>query len=97
VVAPVFEALNERGPLKVRHSGYTPLASASKRNGPSAGRAEAVAVLRNQNNPIECRFPADQSRVLGRYNSGEVLKVRGKISSNQNGQQLYILYCEVVS
>jgi hypothetical protein len=57
----------------------------------------AVATLRNENDLIECRFPADQSRALGRYNNGEPLKVRGKIGTIQNGQQLYLIYCEVIS
>lgn len=61
------------------------------------GQGAATAALRNDTNPIECRFPADQSRALGRYNNGDSLKVRGKISTTQNGQQLYLLYCEVVS
>lgn len=61
------------------------------------GQGAAIAALRNENDPIECRFSADHSRVLGRYNSGEGLKVRGKISSTQNGQQLYLIYCELAS
>jgi hypothetical protein len=57
----------------------------------------AVAVLRNNNDTVECRFSADWARDLGRYNNGEVLKVRGKLSNNQNGQQIYLVYCEVLS
>ncbi|WBU29025.1 hypothetical protein OOZ54_20530 [Rhodopseudomonas palustris] len=61
------------------------------------GQGAAVAALRNGGDMIECRFPAESSKALGRYNNGEELKVRGKISTVQNGQQLYLLYCEVAS
>ena len=57
----------------------------------------AVAAIRNGGDSIECRFSSASSRALGRYNNGEELKVRGKISTTQNGQQLYLLYCEVIS
>src|ERR1700722_3078521 len=52
----------------------------------------AVVPLKNGDKMIECRFNAQWSRQLGRYNNGESLKVRGKISTTQNGQQLYLLY-----
>jgi hypothetical protein len=60
------------------------------------GNGGAVAALRNNDDPIECRFSSDWAKELGRYNNGETLKVRGKLSTSQNGQQIYLIYCEVV-
>jgi hypothetical protein len=42
----------------------------------------SVAVLRNLNDTIECRFGQEWVRALGRYEMGETLKVRGKIKGD---------------
>jgi hypothetical protein len=59
--------------------------------------AGAVVSMLQGNDPIECRFSQEWARQLGRFNNGELLKVRGKISPNQNGQQIYLLECEIIS
>jgi hypothetical protein len=56
----------------------------------------AVAALRtNDSDSIECRFGEKWRSQLDVLPNGALLKVRGKISSGQNGQRLYLLQCEL--
>jgi len=56
-----------------------------------------VTVLRSGPDTIECRLGNKWGPELGRLNNGDKLKVRGKISPNQNGSQLYLLEVEIDS
>jgi|GEM_PF-6229722 len=59
----------------------------------------SVAVLRTlpEDHAVECRFSSKWNNELARFNTGDVVKACGKISSNQNGQQLYLLECELLT
>jgi hypothetical protein len=58
-----------------------------------------VAVVFSGNEPIkniiECRFSGQWITALSRYNKGEKISAHGKISSSQNGSQLYLEQCEI--
>jgi predicted nucleotide-binding protein len=57
-----------------------------------------VVLRRNSGAIVECRF-ADQkwSGEFGRKSNGDTLNLKGKISPNQNGQQLYLRDCELLA
>lgn len=58
---------------------------------------DVAVTFREKTDNIECRFDKYKwSRDLSRYNPGDTIKVRGKVSSMQNGQQLYLSECELV-
>ncbi|SRR5258708_24939897 len=58
--------------------------------------AGITAVLRNGNDLINARFDKKWELELSRVNDGDTVKIRGKLGDTQNGQQLYLLECEVV-
>jgi hypothetical protein len=60
------------------------------------GPGRSIVVLRDDKDTIECRVGPQWSNVIARLDIGETLRVRGKISDSQNGQQLYLLECDVV-
>jgi hypothetical protein len=54
-----------------------------------------TAVLKSQpSDTINARFDKKWELALRRLNTGDMVTIRGKISENQNGQQLYLLECE---
>jgi hypothetical protein len=55
-----------------------------------------TAVINNANDTIECHFGQEWGTDLARYNNGDLMKVRGKISNSQNGQQIYLNECEII-
>lgn len=59
------------------------------------GQSRSIVVLRDDKDTIECRFGAEWSNAVARKDIGDTMRIRGKISPNQNGQQLYLLDCEI--
>jgi hypothetical protein len=64
---------------------------------PDGRPGASVAVLKSGEDTIECRFGAEWEAPISRLEKGKTLQFRGKISTNQNGSQLYLLDCEVVA
>jgi hypothetical protein len=64
---------------------------------PDGVPGHSIGVLRSNNDTIECRFGPSWSHHLARVDKGDTISVVGKISSIQNGSQLYLLDCEVIS
>jgi hypothetical protein len=61
----------------------------------SDGQGGSVAVLDNNSDTIECRFRPQWVSNLSRFNKGDMLKVSGTIADHQNGQQVYLINCEI--
>ena len=64
------------------------------------GENGSVAALRRYNDvgesPIECRFQPQWTTAMSRVSRGDVIRIEGKISPSQNGQQIYLLSCELL-
>jgi hypothetical protein len=46
---------------------------------------------------VECRFDPKWNAKLGTFRSGEHMKIRGVIGPSQNGAQIYLQDCEIIS
>lgn len=55
----------------------------------------ATVVLRSGQDLVNARFDNSWRKALGRVNTGETITVRGRLSGVQNGQQLYLIECEI--
>ena len=64
---------------------------------PDGRPGHSIAVLKTGNDTVECRFGPEWANHLGRFDIGESIKFRGKISPSQNGSQLYLSECEIVA
>jgi hypothetical protein len=64
---------------------------------PSGVDGTSCAQIRDHpGNFIECRFGAEWSHALSRYEKVDWLRVRGKIAQRQIGGQLYLVDCEPI-
>ena len=57
----------------------------------------SIGVLKSESDTIECRFRKYWKEKLNSLKKGDTIKVIGKISNTQNGSQLYLSDCEIVS
>jgi hypothetical protein len=57
----------------------------------------SIAVLQSGRFTIECRLDSRWATIVARLNKGDAMKVEGKIGPYQNGSQLYLADCELVS
>jgi hypothetical protein len=55
----------------------------------------ATVVLRSGQDLVNARFDNSWRNALGRVNTGETITIRGRLGEVQNGQQLYLLDCEI--
>ena len=62
-------------------------------NGPPGA---STIVLKDGDKLISCNIDAEWSRRVMKLNTDDIIKVEGKIQPFQNGQQLYLLNCELV-
>ncbi len=60
------------------------------------GQGGSVAVLDKNGDTIECRFSPRWVGDLNKFSRGDMLKVSGIIADHQNGQQVYLINCEMV-
>jgi hypothetical protein len=63
---------------------------------PSGLPRYTTAVLRDGDKMISCNVGPNWNDRLLKLNSGDTLKILGKLGPSQNGQQLYLLDCELV-
>jgi len=54
-----------------------------------------TTVLQRGSDIVNARFDNTWRRSLARVNNGETITLRGRISESQNGQQLYLMECEI--
>jgi hypothetical protein len=57
----------------------------------------SIAVLQSGRFMIECRLDGRWEDIVARTNKGDTMKVEGKIAPSQNGSQLYLTDCEIIS
>lgn len=57
--------------------------------------AGVAVVLRSGQDLVNGRFDNSWRKPLGRLNGGETMMIRGRIGEVQNGQQLYLVECEI--
>lgn len=55
-----------------------------------------TVVLRSSQDLVNSRFDNSWRKALGRVNTGDTITVRGRLGEVQNGQQLYLVECEIV-
>ena len=55
----------------------------------------ATVVLRSGQDLVNARFDNSWRKALGRVNTGETITIRGRLGDVQNGQQLYLIQCEI--
>jgi hypothetical protein len=46
---------------------------------------------------VECRFGDQWNAKLGTFRTGDYMKIRGTIGPTQNGAQIYLQECEIIS
>jgi hypothetical protein len=63
---------------------------------PDGQSGHSIAVLRDGSVTIECRLDSRWGERVTKFDKGDTMKVRGEISANQNGSQLYLLKCEIL-
>jgi hypothetical protein len=63
---------------------------------PDGRPKHSIAIVKSGSDTIECQFGPFWASHLNRFDKGDLLKFRGKISASQNGSQLYLLDCEVI-
>ncbi len=57
--------------------------------------AGATVVLQSGQDLVNARFDNFWRKALGRVNSGDTIAIRGRIGEVQNGQQLYLVECDI--
>jgi hypothetical protein len=58
------------------------------------GNQGGVMVL-CEGRPVDARFESGWTDALGRINSHDIITIEGRIADHQNGQQLYLVDCEL--
>ena len=58
------------------------------------GNQGGVMVL-CEGRPVDARFESGWTDALGRINSHDIITIQGRIADHQNGQQLYLVDCEL--
>jgi hypothetical protein len=56
---------------------------------------DVTVVLRRGQDLVSGRFDNSWRKPLARMNGGETVMIRGRIGEVQNGQQLYLVECEI--
>jgi hypothetical protein len=61
------------------------------------GGGDIAVVLKNGSDTYSCRFEKKWEPTLMRFSNGDHMSVVGKIGPSQNGQQFYLINCELPS